>query len=53
VLPDGLKCAIMEACKNLNCSQGEFVRAALFEYLKDLSLLSEQVKKVVCNGKAD
>jgi len=42
----GLKRAIENASNKLGCSQGEFVRVALFEYLKDLSLIKEQVKRV-------
>jgi len=46
VLPDGIKNALLYASKKLGCSQAEIVRTALYEYLKDLSLLSEQIKKV-------
>jgi|YelNatPaOPRAMG01_1025707.scaffolds.fasta_scaffold22197_5 hypothetical protein len=46
ILSNGLKNALIEASQRLQCSQAEVVRTALYEYLKDLSLLSEQVKKV-------
>jgi len=49
VLPEGIKSALIYASKKLGCSQAEIIRTALYEYLKDLSLLSEQVKKVDFN----
>jgi len=46
VLPEGIKNALANASNRLRCSQAEIIRVALYEYLKDLSLLSDQLKKV-------
>jgi predicted DNA-binding protein len=51
VLSNGLKQTLKKASDRLDCSQAEIVRTALYEYLKDLSLLSEQVKEVGSDGR--
>jgi hypothetical protein len=45
VVPNGLKRAVEEAARRLQCSQAEVVRTALYGFLKDLSLIREQIKK--------
>lgn len=45
VMPNGLKNALIKASKRLGCSQAEVVKTALSIYLKDLSLLIEEVKR--------
>lgn len=50
VVPNGLKRAVEEAARRLQCSQAEIVRTALYGFLKDLSLIREQIKKGVGDG---
>ena len=45
VMPEGLKHAVEEAARRLRCSQAEVVRTALYEFLKDLSLIKEQIEQ--------
>jgi hypothetical protein len=45
VMSEGLKRALEEAAQRLECSQAEVVRVALYGFLKDLSLIREQIKK--------
>jgi len=45
VVPWGLKRAIEEASRKLQCSQAEVVRTSLYEFLKDLSLIRKQIKR--------
>lgn len=45
VIPNGLKNAVEVASKKMGCSQGEIVRTSLYQFLNQLSLIKEQVKR--------
>ena len=46
VVSNGLNLALDKACKNMQMNRSEFIRYCIMKTLQELSLISEQVKKV-------